>query len=119
LIADDVRSLIRLFEDSDLLELSVEHGSRKLRLRKGAASVMLDDLALRADRVGIFHSAVPPLVAGAAVSAGQVAGCIEALGVRHELVSAQAGRIAEIAVNDGQPVEYGQPILIFASSASL
>ncbi len=74
-----------------------------------------------ASLVGIFHTWARPrggaLVAvGDHVKAGQLVGTIQSLNVINEVESLVAGRVVEIFVQDGQPVEYGQPLMIIDSS---
>ncbi|HEX7733545.1 MAG TPA: acetyl-CoA carboxylase biotin carboxyl carrier protein subunit [Ktedonobacteraceae bacterium] len=66
--------------------------------------------------VGQFHPWLKPrggtLVAvGDRVKAGQLVGTIESLNVLNEVESTVAGRVVEIHVQDGQPVEYGQALV--------
>jgi acetyl-CoA carboxylase biotin carboxyl carrier protein len=74
-----------------------------------------------ASLVGIFHSwakpKTPPLInVGDRVKVGQALGTIQSLNVLNEVESLVAGRIIEIFVQDGQPVEYGQPLMTIDSS---
>nr|BBH95585.1 hypothetical protein KTA_37840 [Thermogemmatispora argillosa] len=72
--------------------------------------------------VGIFHRwARPkeqrPLVqVGDQVKVGQLVATVEALNVINEVESPVAGRVVEILVEEGQPVEYGQPLMVVDSS---
>lgn len=52
---------------------------------------------------------------GDVVRPGQVIGAIEALNVYNEVEAESPGRISEILVSDGQPVEYGQPLMVIES----
>lgn len=66
--------------------------------------------------VGIFHPWAKPrgkaLVAvGDRIKVGQIVATIESLNVINEVEAVVAGRVAEILVQNGQPVEYGQPLL--------
>ena len=47
---------------------------------------------------------------GDKVEAGQVVGIIEAMKLMNEIESECAGTVAEVLVENGEPVEYGQPI---------
>lgn len=72
--------------------------------------------------VGTFHVWAKPrggsLVAmGDRVKAGQLVGTIESLNVLNEVETAVAGRVVEVFVQDGQPVEYGQVLMTIDSSA--
>ncbi|GAC1380311.1 MAG: acetyl-CoA carboxylase biotin carboxyl carrier protein [Ktedonobacteraceae bacterium] len=71
--------------------------------------------------VGIFHAAARPrggtLVAiGDHVKTGQLVATIESLNVINEVETAVAGRVVELLVQEGQPVEYGQPLMVIDSS---
>ncbi len=75
-----------------------------------------------APRVGIFYLAMhptqKPLVAvGDVVREGQVVGAIETLNVMDEVEAEVAGRVVEILVKPGQPVEYGQPLIVLTPEA--
>jgi biotin carboxyl carrier protein len=66
--------------------------------------------------VGRFHlGAEPggkPLVArGDIVKPGQVVGTIETLNVLNEVEAAVGGRVVNMPVVEGQPVEYGQMLM--------
>jgi acetyl-CoA carboxylase biotin carboxyl carrier protein len=77
--------------------------------------------AVTAPLVGLYHVWARPkggaLVAvGDAVKVGQVVGTIQSLNIINEVESHVAGRVSEIFVLDGQPVEYGQPLMTIDSS---
>ena len=66
--------------------------------------------------VGTFHVWAKPrggtLVAvGDRVKAGQLVGTIQSLNVLNEVETSVAGRVIEVHVQDGQPVEYGQVLM--------
>jgi acetyl-CoA carboxylase biotin carboxyl carrier protein len=55
----------------------------------------------------------PPFVkVGDSVSEGQTLLIIEAMKVMNPLASPRAGTIKQIMISDGQPVEYGEPLLV-------
>ena len=49
---------------------------------------------------------------GAQVSAGQTLLIIEAMKTMNPVPAPRAGRVVEILVEDGQPVEFGQPLVV-------
>jgi acetyl-CoA carboxylase biotin carboxyl carrier protein len=95
----------------------------------GATAAGVDETADAENRhtivaalVGIFHPWLKPkggtLVAvGDRVKAGQVVGTIESLNVFNEIETTRAGRVVEVHVEDGQPVEYGQVLVTLDCSA--
>jgi len=76
---------------------------------------------ISAHLVGIFHQWAKPrggaLVAvGDRVKVGQLVGTIESLNVINEVESPYTGRVLEMLVQEGQPVEYGQQLIVIDSS---
>ena len=74
-------------------------------------------LNVEAPMVGTFYRApkpeAPPFVnEGDAVKEGQVLCIVEAMKLMNEIESKVAGRIAKIVVENGQPVEFGQPLFL-------
>ncbi len=74
---------------------------------------------IRAGVVGFFHlarprhseAAAPAVTVGQRVRTGQVVGYIEAMSVISEVESDADGEVVAILVGEGQPVEYGQPLI--------
>ena len=67
--------------------------------------------------VGTFYSAPSPEVApfveiGAAISVGQPLCIIEAMKLMNEVESELSGKVIEILVDNGQPVEYGEALFM-------
>ena len=65
--------------------------------------------------VGTFYASSkpgePPFIkVGDNISAGQSVCIIEAMKIFNEIESEYSGEIIEILIEDGQPVEYGQPL---------
>jgi biotin carboxyl carrier protein len=137
----EIRQLIGLMESSDISEISIERESEglKLLLRRpmlawdtmpedGDEFLDLDDLSGESEKskkndveigaplVGIFRTSMTgekPLVAvGDIVRKGQIIAAIEALNLLSEVEAMVSGRMAEILVLDGQPVEYGQTLMV-------
>ncbi|NTW00294.1 MAG: acetyl-CoA carboxylase biotin carboxyl carrier protein [Oscillochloris sp.] len=72
---------------------------------------------IAAPMVGTFYSASspkdPPFVQeGDEIHAGDSIGIIEAMKMMNEIECEVAGRVARILVKNGQPVEYGQPLMV-------
>jgi len=73
--------------------------------------------AVTAPMVGTVYvagepGAAPFVKVGDAVREGQVLLIIEAMKVMNPLASPRAGTVKEIFVTDGQPVEYGEPLMV-------
>ncbi len=76
--------------------------------KASAAPALASDIL--ANRVGIYHSAKPPIESGMEVALGQIIGYIEAIKLMNEVRAASEGTVSELYVKDGMPVEYGQPL---------
>src|SRR5947209_14402822 len=58
------------------------------------------------------HEAEPFVTVGSVVKAGEKILLIEAMKTFNEIVALRAGTVSQILVEEGQPVEYGEPLLI-------
>ncbi|RZT78425.1 acetyl-CoA carboxylase biotin carboxyl carrier protein [Micromonospora violae] len=72
--------------------------------------------AVRAPIVGTFYRASEPgarpfVAVGDLVRPGQPVAIVEAMKLMNEVTADRAGRVAAILVEDGQPVEYDQPLV--------
>ena len=73
--------------------------------------------AVPSPMVGTAYRAADPkakpfVEVGDAVVAGQTILIVEAMKHMNEVAAPRAGKVVEILVEDGQPVEYGQPLMI-------
>ena len=72
--------------------------------------------AITSPMVGAFYAAPAPgakpfVKVGDTVSVGQVVCIVEAMKLMNEIESEVSGRVAQICVEDGQSVEYGQVLM--------
>jgi biotin carboxyl carrier protein len=130
-----VRRLAQTMQDHNLYTLSYETEDVSLTLQartkpvpppgqeasssgsagESAAEVQEADVELiRSQDVGIFRSTVK-LSAGSSISKGQKLGVVESVSLQHELISDRSGTLLEILAADGDPVEYGQPLLVLSA----
>jgi acetyl-CoA carboxylase biotin carboxyl carrier protein len=65
--------------------------------------------AVKSPMVGSFYRSAQP---GSEVTVGQTVCIVEAMKLLNEIESDKAGRVKAILVENGQPVEYGQPLFI-------
>ena len=134
-----IRKLAQLLEESGLNEIEYEAAGERIRVSRGAAlgvpaaamaptppaareeppaaSKGPPSGAVTAPMVGTVYVApepgAPPFVrVGDTVREGQPLLIIEAMKVMNQIPSPRAGRVSEILVHDGQPVEYGEPLLV-------
>lgn len=67
-------------------------------------------MPITASLVGVFHALRPPLAPGDRVAKGQIVGQIEAMRLMNDVSAPIGGTVAAVHVEEGQPVEYGQPL---------
>jgi acetyl-CoA carboxylase biotin carboxyl carrier protein len=68
--------------------------------------------------VGTFYRSASPdspvfVDAGQVVKKGQVLCIVEAMKLMNEIEAEQPGRLVEVLVQNGSPVEYGEPLFRF------
>jgi acetyl-CoA carboxylase biotin carboxyl carrier protein len=75
---------------------------------------------ITAPTVGVFYRApepgAPPFVAaGDTVAAGQQVGIVEAMKLMIPVEADRGGRVVDVLCADGEPVEFGQPLVVLGS----
>lgn len=127
---DDLGELLRLLRSSDVEELELEHLGTRVLIRRDPAGTATPHRVLHetidetpvpfvvtAPLVGVFRRSVggpaePPVEEGSTIVAGQVVGSVEAMRMLNRVQSEHPGIVDQLLVQDGQPVEYGQPLLV-------
>ena len=76
-----------------------------------------DSDLVKAPLVGVFYAASSPdqqpfVQVGSRVEKGDTLCLIEAMKMMSEVVAPKSGVIKEILAENGQPVEYGQPLFV-------
>jgi acetyl-CoA carboxylase biotin carboxyl carrier protein len=135
--ADLVRALAALLHETGLTEIEYAVGDRRIRVARDGvpyavtppaatpapaapaqpAAAAEPRGAVKSPMVGTVYLApqpgAPPFVAvGDTVRDGQVLLLIEAMKVMNQIHAPSAGRVSQILVADGAPVEYGQVLLV-------
>ncbi len=136
-----VRKLADLLNETGLTEIEYEAEGRRIRIAKGGAAAMIAPSAvapppaaiappaaveggeavpagaITSPMVGTAYVAEEPgkpafVKVGDQVSEGQTLLIIEAMKVMNQIPSPRAGTVKAILVQDGQPVEFGEPLMV-------
>jgi acetyl-CoA carboxylase biotin carboxyl carrier protein len=145
-----LKSLIELFESSDIGELEIAEGEERVRITRAPAAAMpstaiqsapqaqivvagaatkaaeptqaaapveAEGHVVKSPMVGTFYRAGAPgskafVEVGDSVQAGDPLCIIEAMKLMNEIEADQAGVVKAILAENGQPVEYGQPLVV-------
>ena len=142
----ELKEMINLMKDHDLVELEIEKEGERIRLRKNASGMItkeeisharyipaqslgelkevssarqevVDDKSqiVRSPMVGTFYAAPAPdqdpyVTKGQVIKEGDVLCIIEAMKLMNEIKAEVNGKVIDILVNNGQPVEFDQPL---------
>jgi len=131
---DLIRELARLLDETGLTEIEIESAGLRVRVGRGAAVAAVaahvappapaapTDLAkhlgaVTSPMVGTAYvgpePGAPPFVEiGSKVVAGDTLLIIEAMKTMNQIPAPRSGTVTEILIEDGQPVEFGEPLLI-------
>lgn len=136
-----LKQLARILRDNDLGELTLEDGDKKLTIKgkkpapmpapmgmppvcppaapqedAPAAPAAVSGTWVKAPLVGTYYAAPSPesepfVTVGKRVKKGDVLMIIESMKLMNEVLCEQEGTVAEILVQNGDAVEFDQPIL--------
>ena len=135
-----VRQLAELLDETKLSEIEVEDGGRKIRVARTMTAVAAPAQAfaatvapaaapvaalppadhpgtIKSPMVGTAYLAASPesdpfVGIGASVAEGDTLIIIEAMKVMNPIIAPRAGKVTQILVSAGQPVEFDQPLVI-------
>ena len=132
-----LKEIIQIMKDEDISEVCIQQNDLKIEVKRfpdqmslatqGAAMMALQQEAAHSENipdglviipapmVGTFYRAPSPdakpyVNVGDSIEAGKVICIIEAMKLMNEITADITGEVTEILVEDGQPVEYDQPM---------
>jgi acetyl-CoA carboxylase biotin carboxyl carrier protein len=139
-VADLVQSLASVMRQSSITELDLDLGDVSVRLRRPASNhvggetrlenqspapteLEPPEVLITAPMIGTFYAAATPgaqpfVAEGDEVYVGQTIGIIEAMKIMNEIAADRAGVVEAILVGNGQPVEYGSPLIRLGAGRS-
>jgi acetyl-CoA carboxylase biotin carboxyl carrier protein len=139
---ETIRELARLLRETDLTEIEIEQDGARVRVARAAhvavptvhvaapgpaqaqaaAAVAEADPAehpgaVKSPMVGTAYLAAEPgakpfVEIGGPVQQGQTILIVEAMKTMNAIPAPRSGTVTAILVEDGQPVEYGEPLII-------
>ena len=92
-------------------------GNDPAAAESGNTQAALSGIVVKSPLVGTFYAAPaedaePFVKVGDSIKEGQVLAIVEAMKLMNEIESDFAGTVTEILVENGQAVEYGQPLMV-------
>ncbi|HCE5726183.1 TPA: acetyl-CoA carboxylase biotin carboxyl carrier protein [Pseudomonas aeruginosa] len=122
-----VKKLIELLEESGIDELEIREGEESVRISRHSktaaqpvyaqapAAPKLNGNVVRSPMVGTFYRAASPTSAnfvevGQSVKKGDILCIVEAMKMMNHIEAEVSGTIESILVENGQPVEFDQPL---------
>jgi len=89
----------------------------KQNIGKVESAEELDGFVVKSPMVGIFYRSASPggtpfVELGTSVNSGDTLCIVEAMKLLNEIESEQSGTVKKILVENGQPVEFGQPLFV-------
>ena len=136
---DAVRSLAKLLDETNLTEIEIEQDGMRIRVGRGARAVAAAPApalpaagaasavasiepskhpgTVTSPMVGTCYlspapGAKPFIDVGSKVSAGETLLIVEAMKTMNQIPAPRGGTVIQILVEDGQPVEFGEPLVI-------
>jgi acetyl-CoA carboxylase biotin carboxyl carrier protein len=135
-----IRELAKLLDETGLTEIEIERAGLRVRVGRGAAvsaapvvnvtgpGSVVSAAALPADPakhpgavtspmvgtayMGAAPGAKPFVDVGSKVAVGDTLLIIEAMKTMNQIPAPRAGTVTRLLIEDGQPVEFGEPLMI-------
>ena len=132
-----IKKLIEMLQESDLMEIEVKEGEESVRIARGGQMVAHSNQSLppvietnspplapetlgssiTSPIVGTFYRKPAPdkaafIEVGDHINIGDVVCIIEAMKMMNEIKSGFSGTVTAIKVDDGEPVEFDQQLII-------
>lgn len=135
-----IRELAGLLDETGLTEIEVENGKQRIRIARAAPTIAASAPAALAAAAGLEATPLaaepaahpgavvspmvgtvyiapepdtPPFVnVGDQVDTGQTLLIVEAMKTMNPIPAPKSGKVAQILVSDGAPVEYGEALMI-------
>ena len=137
---DEIKELMDLLREKEILEFELERDGERIRIRRGpessaaarpapareepppAAAADASTTMVEAPIIGTFYEgpspdAAPFVQVGDRVEPGQVLCIIEAMKLMNEIEADTAGVVVKRFVSNGQPVEYGEALFAIQESS--
>lgn len=119
-----LNEILTWMKTTDLVELAFKRGSQGFEFRTESAPPVQAAfpastlVPVASPTVGIFRAgklgSAPHVQEGGSVTSGQSLGIVEMGSQTVEIKAGCAGRIVKALTQDGDPVEYGQPLFLIA-----
>jgi len=136
---EDLKELIEYLKETDITEISIEKDGIKVKIKREKILSPMEIpmqkfgslqekvtreteeetrvITVTSPIVGTFYRAPSPeadpfVEVGAKVKKGQVLCIVEAMKLMNEIESEVDGVVIKILVDNGQPVEYGEPLFL-------
>lgn len=132
---EKLKDFINFMNENSLCELEIEEEGKRIRLKKFSENqpVVVSQISqpakeekasrregmieIKSPMVGTFYRAPSPgakpyVEIGDALKPGDVVCIIEAMKLMNEIKAEVGGKISEILVENGQPVEFGQVLFV-------
>ena len=130
-----IEKLAKIIADNSLTEISMEDGEQAITVRKdmpqtaniphvvqtapqasAPAAEVIKGKPITSPMVGTFYKAPSPdakpfVQVGQCIQAGDVVCIIEAMKMMNEIEAEFSGKVVEICIEDGQPIEFGQVLM--------
>ena len=136
-----IKKLIEMLQDSDLTEIEVHEGEESVRIARGSIQsveanpslivstspnlpsekteipVSESGSVIKSPIVGTFYRKPapdkPPFIeVGSHINAGDVVCIVEAMKMMNEIKSEFTGKVSTINIEDGEPVEFDQSLIV-------
>jgi len=133
-----LKEFIKFMEDNGLNELEIEEDGKRIRLKKNSSgqpivvsqapsqvpaaspegeATTTNTLEIKSPMVGTFYTAPSPgakpyVEIGSHIKSGDIVCIVEAMKLMNEIKAEVGGKVVQILVESGEPIEFGQTLFV-------
>ncbi|MCF7907670.1 MAG: acetyl-CoA carboxylase biotin carboxyl carrier protein [Candidatus Omnitrophica bacterium] len=136
---EKLKKFIEFMDQNNLAELEIEEGDKRIRLKRNISSAPVanyhpiiptpevagskneNTVEIKSPMVGTFYRAPSPgakpyAEVGQIIKPGDVVCIVEAMKLMNEIKAEVGGKIVQVPVENGEPVEFGQSLFIIEAA---
>lgn len=108
-----IKALIDQLSNYNFVHAEIKIDDFELKLDRDelvTGKISKDEITINSPMIGIFHTSGQDIKVGSVIKEHMVVGQVESMKLFNDIVAKTAGRVSAVLCQDGQAVEFDQPL---------